>query len=350
MRIIQLDEKAIHESIKVLKSGGLVIFPSDTVYGALVDSTNQKAVTKLIGFKNRPIGKPISVFVSDMDMLKEYVDMGSGELLLAKLLPGPFTVILDSKHKTDLKLESERGTLGVRIPDNSPIIQLVEKFGKPITATSANLSGRPAHYSVETLLHEFPQSKKNMIDLIVDGGKLPRNKPSTVIDLTTPEIKIMRHGDVDIKDSQTFISRSSDETEKIAQFIVKKELEKKLNKPPVFILEGDMGVGKTIFVKGVGRLFDIENITSPTYVISCEYKINKWGLDQFIHCDLFNIEESNEFKYLGLETYVKPGNILFIEWGEKVGKLYDLLKSKGIIIHVKMKYKGEKEREIEISL
>src|SRR3989338_3232251 len=198
MRTIPLDETAIHESIKVLQSGGLVIFPSDTVYGALIDSTNKKAVTKLIGFKSRPIGKPISVFVSDFGMMNKYISLGKHQTLLEKLLPGPFTVILESKHKTAVQLESERGTLGVRIPDFSPVIQLVKNLGKPVTATSANISGRPAHYSVETLLHEFFQSKKDMIDLVVDGGKLPRNKPSTVIDLISPEIKIMRHGDVDI--------------------------------------------------------------------------------------------------------------------------------------------------------
>lgn len=348
MRTIPLGETAIHESIKVLQSGGLVIFPSDTVYGALVDSTNKDAVAKLIAFKNRPVSKPISVFVSDIKMMEEYVDINRNKPLLCKLLPGPFTVILDSKHKTEVQLESERGTLGIRIPDHSHIMRLVAKFGRPITATSANLSGRPAHYSVETLFHEFPQSKKDMIDLIVDGGKLPRNKPSTVIDLTTPEIKIMRRGDVDVKDSQTFITQNEQETKKVAQFIVKKQLERKLNKPLVFILEGDMGVGKTIFVKGAGRLFNIENITSPTYVISCEYKINKWGLEQLIHCDLFNIEESNEFKYLGLETYIKPGNILFMEWGEKAGELYDLLKSKGELVHISMEYINEKERKIRI--
>lgn len=350
MRTIPLDESAIHESIKILLQGGIVIFPSDTVYGALVDSTNKSAVAKLLSFKNRPAGKPISVFVSNMDMLKEYVDVGNSKLLLDKLLPGPFTVILGSKHKTDLKLESERGTLGVRIPDNNPVIHLVKEFGKPITATSANLSGRPAHYSVATLLREFPQSKKDMIDLIVDGGKLPRNKPSTVVDLTTPIIKIMRKGDVEIKDSQTFISQNEYETEKVAQFIVKKQLEKKLSKPLVCILEGDMGVGKTIFVKGAGRLFDIEDITSPTYVISCEYKVKKWGFKQLVHCDLFNIEETNELKYLGLEEYIKPGNILFIEWGEKAGELYDLLKSRGEVVHIGMKYINEKEREIKIGL
>jgi len=348
MRTIPLDETAIHESIKVLKSGGLVIFPSDTVYGALVDSTNKKAVGKLMGFKNRPIGKPISVFVSDFMMMEEYVNVGKNKLLLNKLLPGPFTVILDSRHKVESPLESERGTLGVRIPDYPLLIRLVELFRKPITATSANISGRPAHYSVETLLRDFPQIKKNMIDLIVDGGKLPRNKPSTVIDLTTPEIKIMRHGDIDIKDSQTFISKSSGETEKIAQYIVTRQLKRKSHKPLIFILEGDMGVGKTIFVKGAGKLLDIENITSPTYVISCEYKVAKWGIKQLIHCDLFNIEEENEYKYLGLEQYLMLGNILFMEWGEKAGSLYDLLKSKGEVIHIGMKYINEKEREIRI--
>jgi L-threonylcarbamoyladenylate synthase len=349
MKIIPLNESAVHESSEVLKSGGLVIFPSDTVYGALADSTCESAVTKLLTLKNRPAGKPISVFVSDMTMLGGHVEVGDRDLLLRKLLPGPFTVILGSRHKTDARLESERGTLGVRIPDYDPILRLVKEFEKPMTATSANLSGRPPHYSVESLLREFPQSKIKLIDLIVDGGKLPRNKPSTVVDLTTPEIKIMRRGDGDLHKHQAFTTHTAHETEKTAQLIVEKYLGKKSEAPLIFILEGDMGVGKTVFVKGAGRLFAVEDVTSPTYVISCEYKVKKWGIEKFIHCDLCNIAEQNEFAHLGLEEYVKPGNILFIEWGERAGELYDLFKNKGKVVHVAMRYINEKVREIAIS-
>jgi L-threonylcarbamoyladenylate synthase len=239
----------------VLKQGGLVIFPSDTVYGLLVDATNEEAVKKLIAFKNRPPGKAISVFVTER-FLNEHVTVNdSQQKLLEKLLPGPFTVILDSQHNVSKLLESEKGTLGIRIPDYELVQELVKAFGKPITATSANLGGRPPHYAVETLLKELPESKKQLIDLFVDAGKLPRNKPSTIVDLTTPQLKILRQGDVLLKDQQTFITDTPIQTRKTAQYILKKALESHKDKPIVFILEGDLGSGKTVFVKGLAEYF-----------------------------------------------------------------------------------------------
>jgi len=332
--------KILKITLKVLRSGGLVIFPSDTVYGVLVDVTSEKAVRKLIEFKNRPAGKAISVFVSDFKMMKNLVKINEKQLkTLKEILPGPFTAILKSKHKVCPLLESEKGTLGIRIPMYRYIEVLVKKFNKPITATSANITSRSPHYSIESLLNDLPNSKKKLIDLIVDAGELPRNKPSTVIDLTEPEVKILRRGDVNFLKSQSFLSKSPEETQEIAKKIFWNDIRR--GKPLVIIIEGELGVGKTIFVKGIGKHLGIKNIVSPTFVIYYEY-------GNFYHFDLYQIEEKEEFKHLRIEKLLKPGNILAFEWGEKAGEIINLLKSKGKIIYVKMKYVNEKKREIKI--
>ncbi|MEK7109988.1 MAG: tRNA (adenosine(37)-N6)-threonylcarbamoyltransferase complex ATPase subunit type 1 TsaE, partial [Patescibacteria group bacterium] len=123
----------------------------------------------------------------------------------------------------------------------------------------------------------------------------------------------------------------------------------------IFIIEGEMGVGKTVFVKGIGEQLGINNIISPTFVILYEYDIKKsfdFAQDKqkskMIHIDLYNIEDKQEFKYLGVENFLIPGNILCFEWGEKAGEIIKLLKSKGEIVYVKMKYVSEGEREIII--
>jgi Sua5/YciO/YrdC/YwlC family protein/conserved hypothetical nucleotide-binding protein len=356
MKIIKLDDKnVIEKTIEVLRQGGLVIFPSDTVYGLLVDGKNEQAVKKLIAFKNRPPGKPISVF-TDWDFIADLVVITpSQEKMLKNILPGPFTVILKSKGKVCLVLESEKKTLGIRIPDYQPINQLIKKINKPVTATSANLSGKSPHYSIESLLKQLPRSKKNLIDLIVDGGKLPRNKPSTVIDLVGENIKIVRQGDIVFSQFNKYISKSPSETKKTAAFVLNKILKSFLKKPLIFIIEGEMGVGKTIFVKGIAESLGINNIISPSFVVMYEYEIKeskvkseKSKFRKLIHLDLYNVQEKEEFKYLKIDQYLAPGNLLAIEWGEKVGEVFNLLKEKGEIVYVKMRYENEKERIIEI--
>ncbi len=346
--------QVIHYTAEILKKGGLVIFPSDTVYGLLVDATNEKAVKKLIEFKNRTPGKAISVFVSDFEMMKNIVQIGTiHELSLHSLLPGSFTVILKSKGEVSSLLESEKKTLGVRLVNYQFVNSLIKRFGKPLTATSANLANRPPHYSIETLQKELPKNKIEMVDLIVDAGKLPRNKPSTVVDLTETDVKIIRKGDVDLGNYQVFNSRSPEETKEVAKSILKEysssEVEKNSSrqartiKPLVFIIEGELGVGKTVFVKGMAESLGINNIVSPTFVIYYEY-------GNFFHFDLYQIEDKKEFKYLGIDKLLRPGNILCFEWGEKAGEIYDLLKRKAKIIYVKMEYINGKVRKILVNI
>ncbi len=277
-------------------------------------------------------------------MIKKHAELNSNqEKLIQKLLPGPFTLILKSKHKVSSLLESEKGTLGVRLPDSEFVTTLVKQFGKPLTATSANLSGRSAHYSIDSLLNELPESKRRLIDLIIDAGKLPKNKPSTVVDLTSPQLKIVRQGDIVSGDK------------KIARFILQKSFDFPQNKPLIFIIKGELGVGKTIFVKGIGEYFAITNIVSPTYVIYYEYKIKQVHLkgvnvkNKLVHIDLYDIQDPEEFKHLGLEKYLEKGNVLCFEWGEKAGEIMNELKSKGQIVYVDMKYVAKNKREIAVT-
>lgn len=343
-------EEITEKTLNVLRSGGLVVSPSDTVYGLLVDATNEKAVKKLIDFKSRPVGKPISVFVSDFKMLGQNVKLTDHEKILGQLLPGPFTIVLESRHQTSKLLESESGTLGVRIPDYKFITDLVKQFGKPITATSANLSGQSSHYSIDALLNELPDSKKDLIDLIIDAGKLPKNKPSTVIDMNEGDMHTIRSGDLVLKNSQTFTSDSPEQTRKTAAFILKNILKKDINKSLTFIIEGELGAGKTVFVKGIGQVLGIDNIVSPTFVVYYEYPIkNEFMFKNLYHFDLYQLTESEEFKHLGIEKILEQKNILCIEWGEKAEEIIELLKKKSKIIYVKMKYVGETMREIEIN-
>lgn len=346
VRINKMNE-ALSDALNTLHAGGLVICPSDTVYGVLVDAKNAQAVEKLIAFKNRPPGKPISVFLPSLESVQDYVKAdGKQEKTVRELLPGPFTIILPSTHRIDPRLESERGTLGIRLPDYRFIAELASRYGSPLTATSANLSGRPPHYSLETLLRELPAVKADLIGLAVDAGKLPRNKPSTVIDLSGSQLKIVRHGDVVSKRLKSYLTGSAAETEKTARYLVNRYLEKGSGECLVFILEGDMGAGKTVFVKGAAGLFGVDAIISPTFVVSYEYDVTGKNIHKLIHADLFNIEDASEFPHLGLEEYLKPGHLLFIEWGEKAGQLYGKLRQKARVIHISMNYLAPTEREI----
>ncbi|MGB9637639.1 MAG: L-threonylcarbamoyladenylate synthase, partial [Microgenomates group bacterium] len=218
MRVIRLTTKnqqeIINQTLAVLKAGGVVIFPSDTVYGLLADATNPKAIDKLLAFKDRPAGKAISVFVTDKKMAEKYVILNqNANNVINNLLPGPFTVVCKYRFagqnlqpeteanfknannqkipnlaaakssivrspnlKTiDPRLPAENGTLGIRIPDFPLMNKLVSIFGLPLTATSANLSGKPPVHSIPTILKTLSQKKKLLLDLIIDAGTLPKN-------------------------------------------------------------------------------------------------------------------------------------------------------------------------------
>ncbi|MBU1117640.1 threonylcarbamoyl-AMP synthase [Patescibacteria group bacterium] len=345
-------KQALAKSVSAIKAGKLVIFPSDTVYILAVDPTNQSAVDLLLSFKNRWTGKAISIAVSDINMAKKYVKLDQNTVNIYKnLLPGPFTIVSPGLHRVATGIEAENGSLGIRIPDSKFISDLVNLLKKPITATSANLSGRTPNYSITSFIRPLSKKKKDLISLIVDAGKLPKNKPSTVIDALGSEIKILRRGDLITGDFQTLISKSEAETGKIAEFILKKTLDLDLKKPLVFSLSGDLGCGKTVFSRSIGKKLGVtQKITSPTFVIYNQYSLDHPSFKYFYHFDLYRLNSEFEFKEIDFFSHFAKNTISCLEWPENMGPgLYKKLSQKTSIISLNFSYLDPTTRQISFS-
>ena len=310
----------IETTIKVLNTGGLVIFPTETTYGAGVDATNPEAVNKLLTYKSRREGKPLSIAVPDQKSAAKYVEINDqAQKLYQRFLPGPVTVVSKGLNKVAKGVESEFGTLGVRIPDYPLILNILKAFGKPITATSANASGKKRPYSIQDIMDGLSNKQKELIDLILDAGELPKNEPSTVIDTTLSTPTTLRAGKIKTDQKTGLLSKSEEETKKIAGTLMLKHWDEVKEKGLVIGLDGVLGAGKTIFTKGVAEFLQIkETITSPTYSYIEEYDYERHGvMGKLYHIDLWKIETGEELERLEIEKLIGSNNVVVIEWWEQ---------------------------------
>jgi L-threonylcarbamoyladenylate synthase len=164
-----------------LVDGGVVIFPTDTVYCFLALLENRKATDKIYKIKNRPKSKPLAVFVKDLKMAKALSKISpEQENILKKKWPGKYTFILNSVIG--------KKTIALRVPKYKPLNNLLQKINKPLAQTSVNISGRPELNKIKDIKEKFEESGI----LIFDAGNLPKRKPSAIIDLTKNEITKIR--------------------------------------------------------------------------------------------------------------------------------------------------------------
>jgi L-threonylcarbamoyladenylate synthase len=363
MEIIQISEKKekiVAKAVEVLKGGGLVVYPTETCYGIGADATNKKAVEKLLAYKARREGKPFSVVMAEKAMAKEYIELNDmAENIYDNYLPGPLTVVSKSLGGVVKEVESESGTLGVRVPAYPLVLEISKVFGKPFTATSANMSYDPKPYSVEALLKDLPEKKKKLIDLIIDGGKLPKNEASTVVDTTLNTMNVLREGKVSFKKSLkeknaelSAYTYNAEETVAFGTTAMLRYLDDLRENCVVFLLSGELGTGKTQFAKGIGRQLKIKKlIKSPTYNILNEYDY-KLGekVGKLVHIDTWKVYSWDELKSVGFTNYIQKQNVLAIEWGEKFfEELEGFLKKKKVKIYkVNFEYVGENERFVTI--
>lgn len=344
MRIVKENKKAINLAIATLQKGGLVIFPCETVYGAAVDSLNPKAVKKLNKYKKRPFGKPYAIMCSSQKMAEEFVDLNDQAKNLYKtFLPGPVTIVSTGKHKAATGIESESGTLGVRIPKYAFMLAFIEKFGRPIVATSANASYQKRPYKLADIFENISGSQKKLIDLAIDAGELPHNEPSTVIDTTMEDLVILRQGVIKLKDKNEVLSKSEENTQNIGKELFQKYENYLGTRPIIFALEGPMGAGKTQLTKGLGRAMGIkEEIVSPTFSLVLEYP-------HLSHFDAWKFQNSSELETLRIIKMLEDKNmVIAIEWAEKVAGLIKKYRDQAVIVWVKISY-GKRENERLIS-
>lgn len=188
-------KKVVEEAIKVIQKGKVLVCPTDTVYGLLADATNKEAVKKLLKIKKREKRKPIPIFVKDIETAKKLAFIGKGqEKFLKRIWPGKLTAVLKRRNKLPKILFGDKKTIGIRIPNYKFINHLLKKLNKPLTATSANISGKPASTKIKEILKQL-QKQKNQPNLVLDAGNLPKSSSSTIIDLTRKKPKVLRKGD-----------------------------------------------------------------------------------------------------------------------------------------------------------
>ena len=182
----------IGKAVKSLKSGKLIAFPTDTVYGIGADVFNEDAVRSIFAAKKRDMNKPLQVLIAQRSDLKSIAREQSEILdrLASEFWPGPMTLVMLAKESFPRSVRCGRDTIGVRMPANPVALKLIETFGVPIAATSANISGFPDPVSAEEVMEYLG----NKIDLILDGGVTPGSVPSTVLDISVSPPVVLREG------------------------------------------------------------------------------------------------------------------------------------------------------------
>jgi L-threonylcarbamoyladenylate synthase len=182
-----------------------VVYPTDTAYGLAVDATNFSAVKKLYRLKGRDFNRPVHVIFPDTAWMRRVVEIGVPALkLMNHFLPGPLTIVLPlrARGRSWELLSAKTKSLGVRLPKHPVVFELLKQLKKPITATSANLSGDKTPYSVNEVLASFKKSNKKA-DFYLDGGRLKKIKPSTVVLVNGNHATILREGPISRKQIAT---------------------------------------------------------------------------------------------------------------------------------------------------
>jgi L-threonylcarbamoyladenylate synthase len=190
------DPKVIAQAARLIRDGVVLVVPTDTCYIFAVNALNTVATKLVYAIKNRPLDQPIHIAVRDLAMASEYVELNEWAILLAsKFFPGPLTIVLPKKETIPDILVGGGKTVGIRIPANRILLELISTAGLPITATSANPSGSPTPYTVAEVLRQLgPQATG--LKLALDQGPLPRIATSTIIDLSTSKPHILREGPI----------------------------------------------------------------------------------------------------------------------------------------------------------
>ncbi len=185
----------IKQIAEKLRSGAVICYPTDTVYGIGCDIFNQKAIKKIFQIKKRAKHKPFSFICSSLKNVNDYGHVSNmAYRIMRKALPGPFTFVLPASKLVPKIMITKQKTVGIRVPDNNICLALIEELGNPILTTSAILDkeGDPLSEA-----YEFDELLGNMIDLVIDGGMVFPD-PSTIVSFTGEEPEILRHGKGDV--------------------------------------------------------------------------------------------------------------------------------------------------------
>jgi L-threonylcarbamoyladenylate synthase len=193
----------------ILKRGGLVAFPTDTVYGLGADATNPRAIQKIFKVKKRPLSNPLPILIAKKSDLQEFTEIRNPDesrvvkKITNKFWPGPLTIVLKKKKIIPNIVTAGKNSVGVRVPADAVALAIIRALGRPIAATSANLHGKPS----PTIAMAVKKNLNTKIDLILDGGKTKFGVESTILDCATSPPTLIRLGVIPTKTIEKLIGK-----------------------------------------------------------------------------------------------------------------------------------------------
>jgi L-threonylcarbamoyladenylate synthase len=188
------DDKVLEQAAKLIIKGEVVVCPTDTGYAFSANALDTRAVAKVFQLKGRAYSNPIHIAVNSVDEMEKYAYVNGATRYLAQhYLPGALTLVLPKKDTVPAVLVAGLDSVGIRIPDNLIVLRLAEITGKPLTATSANVSGKPGTFSVEEVVTQLGDNLQQ-VAMVLDQGPLKIRDVSTIVDLSTSPPQLVRQG------------------------------------------------------------------------------------------------------------------------------------------------------------
>lgn len=199
-----LDLEKLKEPANIIREGGIVIFPTETVYGIGTNGFNEESIRKIYEIKKRDFSKPISLLVSSMEMVKMVAeDISDLEYaLMEKFWPGPFTIILKKKKDVPDILTANGDTVGIRMPSGEIAKKIIEYAGVPIATPSANISGKPSGTNIDNIIKDFD----GKVDCIIDSGESKLGIASTIVKVINNVPHILREGSITKKQIEEVVN------------------------------------------------------------------------------------------------------------------------------------------------
>lgn len=201
----EIDDKKLQEVANIIRQGGIVVFPTETVYGIGTNGLDSKAISKVYHVKQRPLNKPISLLVSSLEMVKAVTENISDieYKLMEEFFPGPLTIILKKNKLVPNNLTNNTDTVGIRLPDNIIARKLIEYANVPIATPSANISGKPSGINIQDIIKDFADK----VDYYIDGGPSKLGIGSTIVKIEDNKPLILREGSISKEQINKYIDR-----------------------------------------------------------------------------------------------------------------------------------------------
>jgi L-threonylcarbamoyladenylate synthase len=201
------DPSILSQAAKLIVRGEVLVCPTDTGYAFSANALDAKVVAKVFNLKGRSFSNPIHVAVESIEMAAKYAQVNEAARHLASyFLPGALTLVLPKRETIPAMLVAGRDSIGIRIPDNRVMLSLVGMTARPLTATSANISGKLTPYTVEEVVEQIGETIKN-VALVLDQGPLGAHELSTIVDLTVDPPQLIRQGLVSWLDIRQVLKR-----------------------------------------------------------------------------------------------------------------------------------------------